>query len=264
MFDERREQSNRRKVDIFKYMIQFLEIYGNENFGQSAEVDWAAVWNFCSKCDMLDFNPEVEELVYNTTEEEFRDKVFSFLDKQAVEGYPLWRLFTMSKWLYDKCEEELIQNERKKDREHFYKTKCYRCKYLQCKVHVLFSTAFEPIVSETFSSIDEFKERYRNVTEVKTLNCDMTCLKREELLNEAYQKELRKPCSCYSGAFGERRFREEYRFKYSKFDYRDESQEDSGKEWDLIPSVLKRCNYFEESDMTPEKFEKLYYQIPRR
>lgn len=38
-FNDRHKKSNERKVEIFKYMIQFLEIYGNENFGQSAEID---------------------------------------------------------------------------------------------------------------------------------------------------------------------------------------------------------------------------------
>ena len=180
-FEEQRNKSNQRKVDIFKYMIQFLEIYGNENFGQSAEVNWSAVWDYCSKCDMLDFNYEVEELVYNTKDEEFRDKVFAFLDKQAVEGYPLWRLFTMSKWLFDKCEEELIRNEHEKDVEYFNKTKCYRCQYFNCKVHIIFSTMIEPIISGQFDSIDEFKKRYPNAA-VKSISCDMGCKKRQEHL----------------------------------------------------------------------------------
>ena len=68
-FDDRHKKSNGRKVEIFKYMIQFLEIYGNENFGESAEIDWPRVWEYCSKCDMLDFNYEVEDLVYNTKDE---------------------------------------------------------------------------------------------------------------------------------------------------------------------------------------------------
>ena len=106
-FNDRHKKSNERKVEIFKYMIQFLEIYGNENFGQSAEIDWLRVWEYCSACDILDFNYEIEDLVYNTKDEEFRDKVFAFVEKQAIEGYPLWRLFKMSKWLYDKCEADL-------------------------------------------------------------------------------------------------------------------------------------------------------------
>ena len=55
-----------------------------------------------------------------------------------------------------------------------------------------------------------------------------------------------------------------YKFKYKKFNYRDESQDDSSRDWVLYPLALKRCNYFIESDMTPEKFEKLWNEIPRR
>ena len=121
-YREEKAQRELRKIDIFKYMIQFLEIYGNENFGQSAEVNWAAVWDYYSHCDMLDFNTEVEDLVYNTSDEEFRDKVFEYIEHQVVDGYPLWRLFKMSKWLFDKCEEELIQNEHQKDIEYFNTT----------------------------------------------------------------------------------------------------------------------------------------------
>lgn len=259
-WQEEKEKAELRKVEIFKYMIQFLEIYGNENFGQSAEVNWARVWDFCSHCDTLDFNYEVEDLVYNTNEEEFRDKVFEFVEKQAIEGYPIWRLFNMSKWLFDKCEEELKQNEHEKDVEYFNKTKCYRCQYFSHRLRLIFSTPFEPVCSGDFDTINDFRKRYPDA-KVKSLSHIMNCRKREEFLDEAFKK------ACEKGNWGrhfENEFKQNYKFKYSKFNYTDESQDDYSRDWVLYPLALKRCNYFIESDMTPEKFEKLWHEIPRR
>lgn len=261
-FDDRREKSNERKVEIFKYMIQFLEIYGNENFGESTEIDWSRVWEYCSACDMLDFNYEVEDLVYNTKDEEFRDKVFAFVEKQAIEGYPLWRLFKMSKWLYDKCEADLEAAEHAKDVEYFNNTKCYRCKNFKNSLHIVYSTPLEPILMGNFDSVGDFRQQYPDAR-VKSYSHNMICLEREKQLHEAYEKACEKD-SFLRHHFEEQEFKQNYKFKYKKFNYRDESQDDSSKDWVLYPLALKRCNYFIESDMTPEKFEKLWNEIPRR
>lgn len=260
-WQEEKEKSGLRKVEIFKYMIQFLEIYGNENFGQSAEIDWAHVWEYCSACDTLDFNYEVEDLVYNTKDEDFRDKVFAFVEKQAIEGYPLWRLFKMSKWLYDKCEADLMASEHAKDIEYFNNTKCYRCKNFKNSLHIVYSTLLEPLCMGDFESVEEFRQRYPNA-QVKSYSHNMTCLEREKQLHEAYEKACEK--DSFISHFEERNFKQSYKFKYKKFNYSDESQDDYSRDWVLYPLALKRCNYFVESDMTPEKFEKLWNEIPRR
>lgn len=255
--------SDFRKVEVFKHMVKFLEIYGNENFGQSAEVNWKQVWDYCSRCDMLDFNVEVEELVYHTPDEEFRDRVFEFIEKQILDGYPVWRLFTMSKWLYDKCEQELLDNERKKDIEYFEKTKCYRCKHFKNKLTIMYNTLFEPFNLKDFDTIKEFKDSVKPI-EVKNVKYNMYCTKREELLNEAYKKKFEG--KEFISHFKESNFKENYRFKYNKFNVGEDDEWEGfrrNNEWILNPSKLKRCPYFEESDMTAERFVELYGEIPR-
>lgn len=252
--------TDERKVEIFKYMIQFLEIYGNENFGESAEIDWSKVWEYCSKCDMMDFNIEVEDLVYHTSDDEFRDKVFEFVEHQVLDGYPLWRLFKMSDWLSQKCEEELINIEHQKDIEYFNKTKCYRCKYFQCKLQIMYATAIEPCCVGDYDSIEQLRERKPNAVP-RSITHKMTCNKRQELLSEAFHKKYGD--NKHVSSFEKEDFDYNYNFKYKKFNYRDESQNNYSKYWEIYPMKLKRCPYFEESDMTLEKFEKLWDRIPR-
>ena len=39
------------------------------------------------------------EIVNVNSEEEFRDKMFSWIEKQVLDGYPIWRLFKLNNWL---------------------------------------------------------------------------------------------------------------------------------------------------------------------
>ena len=96
-------------------MIQFLEIYGNENFGESAQIDWPRVWEYCSECDILDFNYEVEDLVYNTKDEEFRDKVFAFVEASHSSLFNLSKnklLKVIHFGVYLKCQNGFMINVR--------------------------------------------------------------------------------------------------------------------------------------------------------
>ena len=239
-----------RKVEIFKYTIEFLKIYGQENFGESAEVNWCAIFEHCTKCDMLDFNQEVEQLVYNTKEEDFRDAVFTYLEKQALEGYPLWRLFKMSKWLYNACESQLLENERKKDIEYFYKTKCYHCRYFMGGVRVTYATIIEPLNIKEYPNFETFKKQHPNAT-IKDVRVTRGCAKREELAKEALKK------AGYDSSWRSEHFLREYKHKYKRF------RSDARGNWILIPNDLKCCPYFEENGVQPEQFIELFTEIPR-
>ena len=168
----------------------------------------------------------------------------------------------MSKWLYDKCEADLMTAEHAKDVEYFNNTKCYRCKNFKNSLHIVYSTPLEPILMDNFKSVEDFRQQYPDAR-VKSYSHNMVCLKREKQLHEAYEKACEKD-PFFRHALRDREFKQNYKFKYKKFNYRDESQDDSSNDWVLYPLALKGCNYFIESDMTPEKFEKLWNEIPRR
>ena len=70
-------RNERRAIEIFHHFISFLEIYGQENFGESVEINWLAVYENCVSLDLFDGNYMIEEIVNSDSEEEFRDKVLS-------------------------------------------------------------------------------------------------------------------------------------------------------------------------------------------
>lgn len=272
MEEKNKISQNERKILIFKYMIQFLEIFGMENYGASAEVDWEAVFNNFTKCGIFDFNFGVEDLVVHNSDNEFRDNVFKFVENQVLDGYPVWRLFHMSEWLRDKCEQELLEREHCKDVEFFNKTKCLHCKYFEDELEIAFSHELSSFDIGYYKNIDEFKAKAKHMAEetmcgapkVKFIKHHLKCNKRIELLHEM-EEEFKSKHPNFS------RFDLESlpnKFKYKKFNLDDASQPNAytlrSHSWILQPEVLKKCGYFEEnSEMTPEKFEELYDHIPR-
>lgn len=245
-----KEKSESRIIKVFKYFIQFLEIYGAENYGQSAEVNWETVWNFVNRCGILDSNIELETLVHYSTDEEFRDGVFTYIEKQALDGYPLWRLFTMSKWLYNKCEQELHDIEYKKDIEYFNTVKCYRCKNFHNRINTIGHTVLEPIMSKFFNNVEELKNYIRDTNYVVQKDWqEMNCMKRKKLLENKM-------------SHGRHRFyKNECNFKYKGFNVDNEGRSHN---WILNPMKLLDCPYFEENkNMTINKFIEIYGEIPR-
>ena len=270
MKEKNKISSDERKILIFKYMVQFLEIFGYENYGESAEVDWGKTFNYCTSCGLFDFNPEVESLVFENTDEEFRDNVFEFVEKQVLEGYPVWRLFKMSKWLEDKCEEELKIQEHLKDIKYYNTTRCYRCKYFKNSLEIGFAHALSPLDINHFKNMDECNEEMTRLATktvsgkpiIKFVKHNMTCGKRLEMIDE--RKKNDEANGKHTHSFSRFEHNYENGFKYKKFNYNDDSQPEYPNSWVLNPMVLKRCPFFEENpDMTPEKFEKLYGEIPR-
>ena len=130
-------RNERRAIEIFQHFISFLEIYGQENFGENVEINWPGVYSNCVEFGLFDENPDVEEIVNVNSEEEFRDKMFSWIEKQVLDGYPIWRLFKLNNWLYEQLEKELHENEYKKDVEYFNKYKCFTCKYFYDDIYWL-------------------------------------------------------------------------------------------------------------------------------
>ena len=96
-YKEKEELSANKKIYLFKWFIKFLEIYGQETFGESSSVNWGLVYNEIIGHGVWSMNIELDNLLYNEQEsldsEEFRDKVFSYIEDQVLRGYPIFRLF---------------------------------------------------------------------------------------------------------------------------------------------------------------------------
>ena len=242
----RPDKSKFRSVKVFQYFIQFLEIYGQENYGESAEVSWPRVMEFCSSYGIFDFNSELEEVIYADTDEEFRDKAFSYIEKQILEGYPVWRLFDMSSWLYNQLEKELIERENAKDVEYFNKTRCYRCKHF-ADIMEYFNSSGLP--RRIYPGEEPKEVDIRAVT----IHHMMSCSKRNSLLEEM------------ENASSSSRFlrSSNVKFSYNKFNCEDLGFMRDQRKWDLIPWELKKRPYFDDAKITPEEFKKTYFEIPR-
>ena len=67
-------------------------------------------------------NMELDNLLYNDSEsldsEEFRDKVFSYIENQVIKGYPIFRLFylpeKLKKYYEDEIKQEIYENDKKR------------------------------------------------------------------------------------------------------------------------------------------------------
>ena len=61
--------------------------------------------------DVWSMNMELDNLLYNDSEsldsEEFRDKVFSYIENQVIKGYPIFRLFYLPEKLKKYYEDEI-------------------------------------------------------------------------------------------------------------------------------------------------------------
>ena len=139
-YKEKEELSANKKIYLFKWFIKFLEIYGQETFGESASVNWGLVYNEIIGHSVWSMNIELDNLLYNEQEsldsEEFRDKVFSYIEDQVLRGYPIFRLFYLPEKLKKYYEDELKQEIYENDKKRFNKYKCYRCKHYCYKINV--------------------------------------------------------------------------------------------------------------------------------
>lgn len=235
-------------IELFKYFVQFLEIFGQENYGGSAEVNWPAVYEFCSSYDIFSFNQELEDIVYAEKEEEFRDKAFEYVEKQILDGYPVWRLFHMSKWLYDQFEKELADQENKKDIEYFNKTRCYRCKHYKETMEYYTKNGYPMKIrpGEMPKDLMGHEVDPRTINMIHWRSCDV---------RDKQYKELEDKSNS--------------RFETFKFEYKRFNSDEMGicgrdqRKWKLIPWELKRCPYFEDSGITFNEFIKLYFECCR-
>ena len=188
-YSEKEELSENKKIFLFKWFIKFLEIYGQETFGESATINWGMVHREIIGHDIWSMNMELDNLLYNESEsldsEEFRDKVFSYIEDRVIKGYPIFRLFYLPEKLRKYYEDEIKQSIYENDKKRFAKYKCYRCKHFCDKIKVYVGDPGMNIMGVAHMNIDDFKERYPNadITAFR-LNHRQMC----DLHNKYYKK----------------------------------------------------------------------------
>ena len=225
-----------RGIQIFHYFIDFLNIWGAENYGESAEVDWGKVYIDCHKFGMFDFNESLEKVVNAENEEEFRDLTFQWIENKVYEGLPIWRYFKVSKWLEDKLEEEELDKEKKEILSLYKNNKCFKCKYYRDNaMFFLKSSDMEKLSNlpiKNPNNLYSLKECYEYWTDQRILH-DESCAKRKELLEEAKKDSFDI-------------FRRDAKLEYEAFNVKSTGYRP--EKWRLNPEKLNDCPYFEESE----------------
>lgn len=250
--DEKERLSSLKKMYIFKNFIGFLEIWGQENYGEAYEVNWAKVHRIIIENNMFDFNDDLENIVYNHDvdyeSEEFRDSCYKYIENQVLSGLPIWTLFNLSEHLRNIYQKEDDEKHRLEDIKLFNKYKCFKCKN--------FIDGQMVAANFSFYNIEEFKERFGiERLKVSTITHGENCTARMKLLEDSKVK--------VGGRFFDTRninkiFRKEgcpNNFLYETYNERD---------WKFIPlSNRCKCKFYEEDEShnTYDKFIEKYYEL---
>ena len=205
-----------KSIILFKYFIEFLQIWGQENYGENSEIDWCKALGECQRFHLFDFNEKLEEVVFSETDEEFRDLAFKWVENKVLEGWPIWRMFKLSPWLLEKLEEQHSRDQIDLEFNNYKTYKCYRCKHFKDNAGWFKDTFDGP----KYVSVDD------QLPPDGKINWRVECLKRNELLNGRPKHS----------SFGH------HQFEYEKFNtcYRD---------WTLDPKELSDCPYYEDGGM---------------
>lgn len=177
--NEKEKLSDNKKIFLFKWFIKFLEIYGQETFGESVSINWGLVHDEIVGHDIWSMNMELDNLLYNDQEsldsEEFRDKVFSYIEDQVIRGYPIFRLFYLPEKLKKYYEDEIKQEIYENDKKRFNKYKCFKCKHYYDKIDVYVGDPGMNIMGTPFIDIDIFRERYpdMDITSFRLNHCQI-------------------------------------------------------------------------------------------
>lgn len=223
-----------RGIILFKHFVEFLKIWGQENYGENVELNWPAIFAFTNSFSILDFRDDLEEVIFSESDEEFRDKCYTWIENQILNDYPIWRLFHINGWLKDKLEQGFIQSELQKDRNLFETRKCYTCKYFSDDVH---------FIGEDKYSHSYKTERHLYIKGTSLMHL-MSCGKRNELVSAISDKFMH---------------RSDIDFTYGQFSMNWRSQ--FGSRWKLYPYEHSECPYYEKNDITFEEFIDKYGEV---
>ena len=271
-YEEKEKLSANKKIYLFKWFIKFLEIYGQETFGESASINWGLVHDEIIGHNVWSMNMELDNLFYNDSEsldsEEFRDKVFSYIEDQVIKGYPIFRLFYLPEKLKKYYEDEIKQEIYENDKKRFNKYKCFKCKHYCDNIDVYVGDPSMNIMNKAFIDIDTFKERYPNsdVASFK-LNHNQICLFHKIYFKE-YEDELTKTKGHVSSFYKEKNFNkwiDKHGYTKGAKYPKDENYPDELKNVYELKPLLNRCkcNEYEPiENFSFDDFLKKYIELP--
>jgi len=271
-YDEKERLSDNKKIFLFKWFIKFLEIYGLETFGESASVNWGLVHEEIMGHSIWSMNMELDNLLYNENEsldsEEFRDKVFSYIEVQVLRGYPIFRLFYLPEKLKKYYEDELKQEIYENDKKRFAKHKCFKCKHYCDKINVYVGDPSMNIMGVADMSVDTFKERYPDADiESFRLTHRQMCDLHKKYFKEFEDEEAK--AKGYVSFFNrEKRFNkwiDKHGYAKGAKYPKDESYPDELKREYTLKPLLNRCkcNEYEPiENFSFDDFLKKYIELP--
>ena len=221
-------------ITVFKYFISFLEVWKEENYGNSAEINWQAVWSFVNTSGVLDFNEELQDLVIYSSPEECEEKVHQWIMNRIFNNEPIYLLFNMSDWLFQKLEQEHNSNINKAEQKRFEECKCYHCKYWKDSATIL----YEGLWGLEQKFVEDCTEEELLTHQIHHLQ---SCKKREEL-KEAMTN-------------GELKYNNMVEFSYKPFNG------DRCHNFRPQPMELKDCPFFEENGISYNEYISKYKEL---
>lgn len=279
-----------RRMFLFKCFVSFLELWGEENYGNSSIVDWVKVYNYVCDNNIITSSNEIDDLVYGDLDpesDEFRDKVYKFIEDHVIEDVPMHTFFKLSPWLKRKLDEEIENKIRKECEEIFNKSKC-----LQCKHYIDHVTIFDAKTLNQYTVEDYIKFRPGEEITHNMIQHRRSCDLRKKLIeffltNMCPHDAMGKPRTSferYSYTKSERGFApttEDFNnwlgvegdldamkfFTYKEINERDAAAygpKDITDKWVMNDKVMKKtCSGFVQSDKVKnyDDYVKLYYNI---
>lgn len=221
-------------ITVFKYFISFLEVWKEENYGNSAEINWQAVWSFVNTSGVLDFNEELQDLVIYSSPDQCEEKVHQWIMNRIFNDEPVYLLFNMSDWLFQKLEQEHNSNIGKAERKRFEECKCYHCKYWKDNTSIL----YEGLWGLEQKSVKDCTEEELLTHQIHHLQ---SCKKREELKEAMTDGKLK-----YNGTV---------EFSYKPFNG------DRCHNFRPQPMELKDCPFHEENGISYDEYISEYKEL---
>ena len=279
-----------RRMFLFKCFVSFLELWGEENYGNSSIVDWVKVHNYVCDSNIITSSIEIDNLVYGDLDpesDEFRDKVYKFIEDHVIEDVSMHTFFKLSPWLKRKLDEEIKNKIRKECEEIFNKSKCLRCKHYIDHITIFDAKTLNRYSVEDYIRFHPGEEITHNMIQHHR-NCDLRKKLIEFFLtNMCPHDAMGNPCTSFkrhSYTKSERGFApttEDFNnwlgiegdldamkfFTYKEINERDSAAygpKDITDKWVMNDKVMKKtCSGFVPSDKVKnyDDYVKLYYNI---
>ena len=253
-------------------------------------MDWVKVHNYVCDSNIITSSIEIDNLVYGDLDpesDEFRDKVYKFIEDHVIEDVSMHTFFKLSPWLKRKLDEEIKNKIRKECEEIFNKSKCLRCKHYIDHITIFDAKTLNRYSVEDYIRFHPGEEITHNMIQHHR-NCDLRKKLIEFFLtNMCPHDAMGNPCTSFerhSYTKSERGFApttEDFNnwlgiegdldamkfFTYKEINERDSAAygpKDITDKWVMNDKVMKKtCSGFVPSDKVKnyDDYVKLYYNI---